>query len=147
MIMDSEMSNYMAAFRDAENELAGMESRRRTLLATVEVLSRLLRDDKQLPLAGIEAEKASDGKAPTIPLNYFKGKMPTQAYRDLLVLAPGEYTAPEVVDAFQAGGMEGKSRAHLLQSVHTVLKRDRDRRRAEQEQVAGSESSSPTNEP
>ena len=132
--MDSEMSNYTAALRDAENELAGMEGRRRTLLATVELLGRLLRDDEQLPLAGIGAEKASDGKVLTIPLNYFKGKKPTQAYRDLLVLAPGEYTAPEIVDAFQAGGMEGRSRAHLLQAVHTALKRARDRRRAEQEQ-------------
>ena len=131
MIMDSEMSNYMAALRDAKNELAGMESRRRALRATVEVLSGLLRDDEQLPLADVGDEKASDGKAPTIPLNYFKGKMPTQAYRDLLVLAPGEYTAPEVVDAFQDGGMEGRSRTQLLQAVHSVMKRDRDKLKAQ----------------
>ena len=70
-------------------------------------------------------------KAPTIPPNYFKGKMPTQGYRDLLVLAPGEYTAPEIVDAFQDGGMEGKSRTQLLQAVHSVMKRDRDKLKAQ----------------
>ena len=116
----------------------------------MEVLGRLLKDEEQLPLgAGMEVEAASNGQAPTIPPNYFKGKKPTQAYRDLLVLAPGEYTAPKVVDAFQAGGMEGRSRTQLLQAVHSVIKRDRDRRRAEQEQRqrAGLESSSQTNEP
>lgn len=143
MTADKEMKNYMAALRDAEKELAGMEGRRRTLQATVEVLGRLLKDEEQLPLgAGMEVETASNGKAPTIPPNYFKGKMPTQAYRDLLVLAPGEYTAPKVVDAFQAGGMEGRSRTQLLQAVHSVMKRDRDRERAEQErrEAAGLES-------
>ena len=134
MTADKEMSNYIAALRDAEKELAGMEGRRRTLQATVEVLGRLVKDEEQLPLgAGVEVEAASNGKAPTIPPNYFKGKMPTQAYRDLLVLAPGEYTAPKVVDAFQAGGMEGRSRTQLLQAVHSVMKRDRDRDKEERE--------------
>ena len=132
MTTDKEMKNYLAALRDAEKELAGMEGRRRTLLATVEVLGRLLKDEEQLPLgAGMEVEAASNGKAPTIPPNYFKGKKPTQAYRDLLVLAPGEYTAPKVVDAFQAGGMEGRSRTQLLQAVHSVIKRDRDKLKAQ----------------
>ena len=135
----------MAALRDAERELAGMESRRRTLQATVEVLGRLLKDEEQLPLgAGIGVEAESNEKAPTIPPNYFKGKMPTQAYRDLLVLAPGEYTAPKVVDAFQAGGMEGRSRTQLLQAVHSVMKRDRDKKEEQEKRLKaeGSDKSS-----
>ena len=128
MITDNDMrTNYLAALRDAKAELTGLQDRRRALEATVAALSRLVDGESQLSLG---ADMPGDvgggnGRRPSVPPGFFADKTPTEAYRDLQKLWPGEYTGVEVRDAFLAGGMKAKSKNALLAQVHSVRRRER----------------------
>ena len=50
---------------------------------------------------------------------------PTEAYRALKERWSGDYTPPQIVDAFIAGGLRAKSRTALLAQLHSVLRRER----------------------
>ena len=132
MTTDTEMNSYATALRDAEKELAGMDERRRDLMATIAVLKRLEGDEQQRLSLGSAVvsdndDNAKDVGVPEIPTGFFRGKTPTLAYRDLMKLWPRNYKPPQIVDAFIAGGMETKTRTALLGQVHSVLKRERER--------------------
>ena len=58
---------------------------------------------------------------------YFAGKSPTDAYRELMRVWPGHYRPPQIADLFMQGGMATPSRTALVQSIHSVLKRERQR--------------------
>ena len=90
-------------------------------------LTKLVEGDAQLPLetdAKME-ERSTAGQPIPVPSGFFNGKSPTEAYRDLQKLWPGEYSGAQVRDAFLAGGMKAKSKAALLASVHSVRRRER----------------------
>lgn len=122
MTMDAEMKDtYLASLREAERELSGMNDRRRALLATVAALRSLV-GGEQLSL---DSSQGGESKPDAIPPGFFRGKAPTEAYRQLHDRYPGDYTAPQIVDAFMAGGMEAKSRNSLLAQVHSVRRREK----------------------
>ena len=128
MTSDKDMANnYLAALRDARAELAGLQERRRNLEATVAVLTKLVEDDAQLPLGADETLETRTGanRAIPVPSGLFANKTPTEAYRELQKLWPGDYTGAQVRDAFLAGGMKAKSKTKLLAQVHSVLRRER----------------------
>lgn len=119
---------YRDSLRAAEAELAGLEERRAALEATVSALRRLLGDEQSsLGATVLAGENTASSPKPQIPLRFFHGMTATQGYRALLERWPGEYTAPEIREAFIAGGMEHKSRRALLGQIHSVLLRERRR--------------------
>jgi hypothetical protein len=122
-------NNYLAALRDAEKELAGIDSRRSALQATIASLSRLVDADKQLEM-GIQAE-TNESTPLKIPPDFFKGKKPTQAYRDFVRLWGDDYSVPQIRDAFIEGGMEAKSRNSLLAMLHSVVNREKKKKAKE----------------
>jgi len=124
MTMDTEMpNNYLAALRDAEKELAGIDSRRSALQATIASLARLVDADAQLEM-GIRSE-TTGSIPPKIPPDFFKGKKPTQAYRDFVRLWGEDHSVPEIRNALIEGGIETKSKNSLLAALHSVVNRDR----------------------
>ena len=128
MSTDAEMKNsYIDALRDAQNELAGMNNRRRALQATIEGLKRLLTEEEQFSLGADVTESSEENGAsrPTIPPGFFKGKRATQAYRDFVGLWGADHPMPEIRDALIAGGIEAKSESALLQQLHSVKRRER----------------------
>ena len=66
-------------------------------------------------------------KRPAVPPNFFKGKKPTQAYRDFVDLWGDDYPIPTIRDALLEGGFEVKSPKTLLTTLHTVARRERER--------------------
>ena len=128
MSTDTEMKDtYLASLREAEKEIAGMNDRRRALLATVAALRRLVEDDQLSLESSLEDETETKRMKTTIavPPEFFRNMAPTQAYRELKDRWPGDYTPPQMVDAFLAGGMEARSRTALLGQLHSVLRRER----------------------
>ena len=114
--------------RTAEAELSGLDERRAALEATVSALRRLLGDEQPSLGTVLRAgENTTSFFNLEIPPGFFHGKTATQGYRELLERWPGEYTAPEIREAFIAGGMEHKSRRALLGQIHSVLLRERRR--------------------
>lgn len=129
---DAEMkNNYLAALRDAEKELAGIDSRRSALQATIASLSRLVDADKQLEM-GIQSE-TNESIPPKIPPDFFKGKKPTQAYRDFVRLWGENHSVPEIRDALFEGGIEAKSKNWLLAALHSVVAREKKKKKKEGE--------------
>ena len=131
MSQDTEMSiNYRLVLNDLERRLAGMDAQRRALEASIAGVKAYLAsmdgEEPELPLTSPNGN-GQQGKPP-IPPFFFAGKSPTVAYRDLVRLWPADYTPPQIADAFQAGGME-KPRTELLQAIHSVIKRERERKR------------------
>jgi hypothetical protein len=127
--------SYAAALRDIEEELAGLDERRSALQAAAAGMRRLI-GNEQRPLPFVEIPRpsptSSNGSSRwSIPPGLFAGKTATEAYRMLKQLYPGDYKAPEIADAFVAGGMEVKNRTALVQSIHSVLKRERWKREKE----------------
>ena len=128
MSTDTEMENtYLASLREAEGELAGMNNRRRRLLATVAALRSLIGDD-QLSLdspLGDKSESERTNIAIAVPPEFFRDMAPTEAYRALKERWSGDHTPPQIVDAFIAGGLRAKSRTALLAQLHSILRRER----------------------
>ena len=127
-MMDTYMITYRAMRDQCQRELDGMEERRQALQATIAGLDRLIKDGSQIDLGG-ELETptvtTNGSKAPTIPPDFFKGKKPTQAYREFVKLWGADHPVPQIRDAILSGGLQGKSRAELLAALHSVLRRDR----------------------
>jgi|SRR5579862_3944943 len=134
MTTDAEMKiNYTAVLRDLERRLSGLDEQRSALEASIQSMRRLV---VALEPDAVEVQgAASNGKAapPAIPPGFFARKTPTEAYRELIRLWPGEYTPPQIADALLAGGMASKTRTELLQAIHSVLKRERAKERVEKE--------------
>lgn len=137
MTADEDMKiNYSQVLRQLRQELAGIDGRRQALMASIAAMSRLVENDEQeeLPMTFVTADpKASDVKMPVIPPGFFRGMSPTEAYRALLTHWPGHYTPPQIADLFVLGGMAATTRTGLIQAIHSVLKRERDRQKREQE--------------
>ena len=126
MKTDTEMKNsYLAALREAQRELAGIDGRRRALQATIAGLSSLIQEDDQLSLGGDVVAHSNGSEAPAIPPNLFKGKQITQAYREFVLLHGEGYRVPQVRDALLAGGVETKVGGNLLAALHSVVRRER----------------------
>lgn len=129
MSQDKEMTiDYRVVLNDLERKLDSMDSQRRALESTIagvkSYLAAMDGEALELPLGSTNG----NGHKPKLPIppSFFSGKTPTAAYRDLIRLWPGEYTPPQVADAFQLGGME-MSRTRLLQAVHSVVKREKEK--------------------
>lgn len=136
MTTDTEAKmDYVMVLKNLQQELDGMEGRRKALLTAIAGMKGLVGEEEQHRLSlGDEPAKVrqnGSGSLHTVPAGLFQGKTATQAYRELIKLWPGQYTAPQIADAFVAGGMVGKTRTELLQHIHSVLKRERDRRKNE----------------
>lgn len=133
MTTDADMKiGYVVMLKELQGELDGMDGRRSALMATIAGLRRLIGEDEQQQLPGLNVAQVApaNGGKPAIPLGFFKGKTPTQAYRDLRKLWPGDYRPPQIADAFIAGGMSARTRTRLIQAVHSVLKREREKKAA-----------------
>ncbi len=134
MTTDTDMKlDYVMVLKNLQTELDGMEGRRKKLLAAIASIGALVSEEEQTRLnLGDQPPPnplpAGSGPLHAIPAGFFAGKTPTQAYRDLMAIRPGDYSAPQIADAFSAGGMTGKSRTEVLQHIHSVKKRERDRR-------------------
>ena len=134
---DAMKIDYALVLKQLQRELDGLDERRKALLASVEAMKRLVaseretdaatRDEIFIPRGGVAAAHDSTIRMPSIPPDYFRGKTPTQAYRDLMALWPGHYKPPLIADLFMQGGMVTESRTGLVQAIHSVLKRERQR--------------------
>ncbi len=135
MTSDADMTmDYALVLKNLQAELDGMESRRKALVAAIAAMRGLVEQSAQhrLDLGDDPVSQPSSngtGAMHAIPPGFFAGKTLTQAFRDLQALRPGEYVAPQLADIFSEGGVIAKSRTELLQGIHSVLKRDRDRRK------------------
>jgi len=134
------MIDYALVLKQAEEELEGMDERRQALLAMIAALKRLVRDAEPQPqpqpelalnIAPVARADVARQSPPAIPPGFFANKTPTQAYRELMNLWPGEYSPPQIASIFEAGGMASKTRTSLVQAVHSVLKRERQRQKKE----------------
>lgn len=139
MTADADMAmDYALVLKNLQQELDGMEPRRKALVEAITAMRRLVEQSAQHSLAlgdepVVEPTSNGTGQTHAIPQGFFARKTLTQAFRDLQKLRPGQYTAPQLADIFEEGGVSAKSRTELLQGIHSVLKRDRDRRRKEAE--------------
>jgi hypothetical protein len=132
MATDSDMKiNYAEVLRQLERDLDGIDERRRALQASIAAMRRLVYDDDSVSPPSSFVIKFHDPGArrdmPSIPPKHFSKMTPTEAYRELMRLWPQRYTPPEIADLFQAGGMTHKKRTDLLQAIHSILKRERDK--------------------
>ncbi len=128
MTTDIEMKiAYSLVLKQLQHERQNLEARGRALDASIESLKRLVSIDEQPELAGLDVdEPVSINGRPVVPPGFFENKTPTEAYRDLMKIWPRNYRPPEIADALQAGGMK-MQRTKLLQAVHSVLKREREK--------------------
>lgn len=122
-------ASYLLALKDARAELARIDGRRRRLLATIEGLKGLVEEAEQLELPSGVGVDTNASKRPAVPPNFFKGKKPTQAYRDFVDLWGDDHPIPTIRDALVEGGFEVKSPKTLLSTLHTVARRERAKRR------------------
>lgn len=135
MTTDKDMKlDYVMVLKNLQAELDGMEGRRKKLVTAIASMRELVNEDEQHPLNLVDqtvttTKQNGSGPLHAIPPGRFAGKTATHAYRDLIESWPGQYTAPQIADAFVAGGMTGKTRTELLQHIHSVLKRERDRKK------------------
>lgn len=136
MTSDDDMTlDYALVLKNLQQELDGMESRRKALVTAIAGMRGLVEQSAQHRLdlgdepAVVELNGNGSGAKHAIPPGFFTGKTLTQAFRDLQALRPGDYTAPQLADIFEEGGVTAKSRTELLQGIHSVLKRHRDRLR------------------
>ena len=131
MTTDNEMKiNYMVVLKQLQAELDGIDARRQALEAGLAAIKGILATEanEQPDLAGLDipSEQKRNG-APTIPPEFFAGKTPTQAYRDFKKLWGDDFTPPQIADALEAGGIQIESRTRLIQALHSVLKREREK--------------------
>lgn len=134
---DAMRVDYTAMLKQLQAELDGLESHRSALEATIAGLKRLVAQSEdpgiqqalELP---VPAAVKNGRNVPPVPPGFFTNKTPTQAYRDFIKLWPGDWTPPQIADAFEAGGMQ-KARTDIIQQVHSVLKRERERARKKRE--------------
>lgn len=120
--------DYSATLRELQTELDGIDQRRSDLEAAIEALKRLVSPEEHAAVGN------GNGTKPklAIPRGFFSGKKPTQAYRDFSRLWGTDHTPPEIADAFIAGGMTDKSKSELVQAIHSVRKREKQRTKREQ---------------
>lgn len=127
---------YEAALRKAESDLAGLGQLRRKLEVAIASLRSLVGEDQhaeQEPLA-LDMPLVNGSKGlPSIPPGLFRGKTQTQAYRELMKLWPGDYKGAQIADMLTAGGLKAESRSKLIAGIHSVLKRERERQRRDEE--------------
>ncbi len=124
---DTYMITYRAMRDQCQRELDGMEGHRQALQATIAGLDRLINDGSQMDLGeelGAPTVMTNGSKAPAIPPDFFKGKTPTQAYRDFVRLWGEDHSVPKIRDALVQGGI-GKSKSELLPALHSVVRRER----------------------
>ena len=127
---DTYMITYRAMRDQCQRELDGMEERRQALQATIAGLDRLIKDGSQIDLGGeleAPAVTTNGGRAqtPVVPPRFFKGKKPTQAYREFVELWGSDFSVPQIRDALIAGGIEPNDPRKLLAALHSVLRRER----------------------
>lgn len=134
MSTDADMKiNYALVLKQLRVELEGIEERRQALSASIAAMSRLVEDDVQEQPTAAERTfltadlPAGDVRLPVIPPGHFKGKTTTEAYRDLMRKWPGHYSPPQVADLLVQGGIDATTRTGLIQGIHSVLKRERER--------------------
>lgn len=130
---------YVVVLRQLQDELNGIEGRRQALQASIAAMKALVEEDEQpqLPSLAVTAVVPANGGKPAIPPRSFRGKTVTQGYRDLMRVWPGEYTPPQIADALVAGGISATTRTALIQAVHSVLKREREKKEREAAEAAG----------
>ncbi len=121
--------DYTLVLKDLQEQLDGIDERRSALQASIAAIRRLVGEEDQKQLFSSETGKGTDTAKVSlgIPPGFFANKTPTEAYRDLMKLWPGNHRPPRIVDAFLEGGMKGKTRTELLQAVHSVLKREKEK--------------------
>lgn len=127
--------DYTLVLKDLQRQLDGIDGKRQALQASIAAISALIAADEQPSLPGLSLV-LTEGSKPAIPPGFFKGKSVTQAYRDLMKLWPGTYTPPQIADALVAGGIAASSRTGLIQAVHSVLKREREKKEREAAEAA-----------
>jgi hypothetical protein len=130
MTTDSDMKiDYSVVLKQLQQELGSLDARRHALEASIASMAALVSIEEQAELFAPSAAAPANGAkhGPAVPPGFFAGKSPTQAYRELMKLWPGNYTPPEIASIFEAGGMVTKTRTSLVQSIHSVLKRERKR--------------------
>ena len=145
-------SDYRAALKQAEAELANHDKRGEALRAAIEGLKNLLTVGRKPVAAPAPAPKkrvvrkrrkrrSSAGAGhPEVPRGTFKGMGPTYAYRKFVGIYGTSYSVPQIRDALIQGGVESKSSTSLLTGLHSVRRRDRLKEEAAQ-RLKASESS------
>jgi len=118
--------DYALVLKQLQHELSGLDERRQALMATIAGMKRLVDVEVQAELfpAAATADNGN-GALPPVPPDFFKGKTPTTAYRELMSLWPGEYKPPQIARILLAGGMQGTENTSLVQAIHSVIKRER----------------------
>lgn len=108
-----------------EAELAEVDARHRYLAATVASLRQLV-EGEQLPLPNLDDDPKPPRVVP-VPPGHFKGMTVTEGYRELMRLWPDDYKPTQIADILTTGGLE-MGRTKLVQTVHSVLRREREKR-------------------
>jgi len=133
--MDEDMKiDYAAVLKQLQDELGGMDERRQALLASISAIKRLVGDDEREE--AFPPAQDPQVKMPAIPPGFFANMTPTEGYRELMQRWPGHYRPPQIADLFMAGGMMATSRTGLVQAIHSVLKRARQREAVEERRRA-----------
>ena len=140
-------SDYRAALKQAEKELANHEKRREALRATIDALKTLLGvaetaapapkpKKKRVVRKRRKRRKSAGAGHPEVPAGTFKGMGPTFAYRKFVGIYGTGYSVPQIRDALIQGGVESKSSTSLLTGLHSVRRRDKLKAEAEQRRKA-----------
>ncbi len=126
-------SNYQAALKQAEAELATHDKRGEALKRAVMALRSLLALGGEAPAAARKAKpgpkkkrrrKIIKGNHPPIPAGHFRGLGPTAGYRKFVAEFGMDYPVVAIRNALLAGGVRTKSSTSLLTGLHSVRRRD-----------------------
>lgn len=117
--------DYAAVLKALKAELDGMDERRQALLASIAAIRRLVDDE---PEQAYPPAQDAPVRMPVIPPGFFQNMTPTEGYRELMNRWPGHYRPPQIADLFLQGGMPADAgRTALVQAIHSVLKREREK--------------------
>lgn len=128
-------TQYRAALRTAEAELANHDKRREALKAVVDGLKLLLSDGpatatrkKRGPKRGAKRKRSGRKSAgaghPEVRRFHYRGLGPTKAYRKFVAEFGDRYTVPQIRDALVQGGVKSASKGSLMTGLHSVRRRD-----------------------
>ncbi len=125
-------SNFQAALKQAEDELALHAERGEALKRTIMALRNLLALGRETPARAASAparrrkprRRVIKGNHPPIPAGHFKGLGPTAGYRKFVAEFGMDHPVPSIRDALLAGGVRTKSSTSLLTGLHSVRRRD-----------------------
>jgi len=131
--MATTTTQYKAALRVAEAELANHDKRREALKAVVDGLKLLpsggpatatRKKPGPKPKRKRARRKSAGAGHPEVRRFHYRGLGPTKAYRKFVAEFGDSYTVPQIRDALVQGGVKAASTGSLLTGLHAARRRD-----------------------